>query len=168
MLNLSDIATCFFLFCLQNTILYVFPDYAPNLMIPAISLIGLRGGALRGAVAGLWAGFLMDVMSPDKPGFFMIAFSMAGFFSGVSSARLFRESLLTEVLLPALYYYLICLTQLFMIKRNLQEPLSLAILAEAVVLWKWVFTILASPVIFAVLRGKPRSSRFLSSPNALR
>jgi rod shape-determining protein MreD len=55
---------------------------APDLMLVTLVAVALLNGAVFGAVAGFWAGFLLDVAMIQTLGFSSLLLTLAGFWTG--------------------------------------------------------------------------------------
>lgn len=71
-------------------------------MICAVVFYALSEGADFGLVAGLWAGFLLEVFVVGKFGFQMALWGAAGFFTGFLSTKIFPESFPAQLFVPLL------------------------------------------------------------------
>ena len=74
-------------------------NLTPMISLMSVIALGLLLGRRRGALLGLLAGFLMDVMVNDPYGLMTLLMTGAGFFSGFAG-RKFMSRMWTSVLTP--------------------------------------------------------------------
>ena len=151
-----------FLFLVQNTLHYVFPQIVLPFLLSGVIFYALTEGPVFGAVIGCFAGFLLDILGTGKIGGSMAIFSLIGVFTGFSSTKIFYDSFFTQALLPMLSQYAVYVLNLFFIKTFTGvENADLAILKEAFFLSQPWFSILASLTVFSFLKkvSMPRHSR---------
>jgi rod shape-determining protein MreD len=152
------------LFLAQNGLNYLFYSKAPALVLVGVLFYALSEGSSFGTVVGLWAGFLIDLFGTGRPGLCMSTLAVAGYFSGVISSKVFQDSLLTEIFLPASALYFVTLAEVWILRSQAGETTGLGLLAEAFLPWPFVMTAISSPWLFGRLRrwtssaGRGRSS----------
>ncbi len=148
------------LFLAQNTLFYLFPEKAPSLVLIGVLYYALFEGALAGLVAGCWGGLLLDLFSQGSPGFFTISFAASGGLCGIASSKIFEDSWLSEVVLPAISFYGVTLAlQILWLTQN-GERLGPAVLAGSFLPWPLLTTALCAPWLFNRLRKlSPRRRR---------
>ena len=140
------------LFLAQNSLTYVFPEKAPALVLIGVLYYALAEGRTFGALIGIWGGLCIDLFGLGRPGFSMAAFAAAGFSCGFISSKIFQDSLPAEFALPVLSLYLIQLAELALLHAGSGEPLTAAMLGEALLLWPLLTTLAVSPWLFGKLR----------------
>lgn len=150
----------FALFLLQNGLLYLFPAKVPALVLTGVLFYSLTEGTPFGVVIGAWGGFLMDLFSLGRPGFFTASFAGAGFFGGLLSSKIFRDSFLAQIVLPFAGLYGVNFVQLWRLQAQAGEPVGPGLLGEAFLPWPLFLTALCSPWLFGKLRAlTPRRLR---------
>jgi rod shape-determining protein MreD len=92
----------FLLFLIQNMLGSFVPLTCAVLLVPAVIFYGLLEGAGFGFVAGLTAGFLLDLLATGPMGIHMAALGVVGAVCGQASSKIFPESVVTWALLPFL------------------------------------------------------------------
>lgn len=144
----------FLLFLIQNGFDFMLAHSLPPLLVIGIIFYALVEGPLFGLVIGAYAGFFLDLFGIGKIGNEMILFSVLGVLSGLASSKLFRESLLTQLLLPTLGNYFASLMNLVLFKIKIQEAwFDAALLGEAFMPWHLLLTAALSPILFSVLKN---------------
>ena len=93
-------AWVFVLFLSENFLRPFFPDGVPFALLLGVIFYSLSEGPDFGFVIGLFGGFLTDTLLAGPIGPASLAFSLAGFSCGLFSAKVFRESILTQLFLP--------------------------------------------------------------------
>ena len=101
----------FILFLMQNFIDYLFPGNAPALLLTGVVYYSLKEGWRTGLWLGLFAGFFTEIFGQGPLGFYMAQFAAVGVLSGLLSSKLFGDSLLTEIFLPAVAVYFSALAE---------------------------------------------------------
>ena len=142
----------FALFLAQNTLVYIFPEKAPALILIGALYYSLFEGAASGFVAGAWGGLLLDLFSQGRPGFFTAAFAVSGGLCGIVSSKIFEDSWLTEIILPFLSLYVVFLTQHLFILVRAEEPITLSAVSGAFLPWPLLTTAICAPWVFSRLR----------------
>ena len=150
----------FFLFILQNSVLYLFPEKTPALVLIGILYYSMFEGSASGFAAGIWGGFLLDLFSQGRPGFFMIAFGACGAACGVISSKIFEDSWLSEIILPVVSLYGVLLARILLLRASEGEPFTLSVFSWAFQPWLFLTTALAAPWIFARLRKLSPRQRY--------
>ena len=128
----------FILFLAQNLLDYLFPGYAPALLLTGVIYYSLKKGWRIGPGLGLFAGFFIEIFSQGPLGFYMAQFAVAGVLSGLLSSKLFGDSLPTEIFLPAAAVYF----------SALAEVIALQITAGSSSPWR-CFSLAFQPVTLA-------------------
>ena len=158
--TLGSFLWLFVLFLAQNTLFYFFPEKAPSLVLIGVLYYSLFEGALAGLVAGCWGGLLLDLLSQGSPGFFTAAFAVSGGLCGFVSSKIFEDSWLSEVVLPAVSFYGVTLALHILWRTQNGEPMGPSVLAEAFLPWPLLTTALCAPWLFGRLRKfSPRRRR---------
>ena len=150
--RLAGMFWIFVLFLAQNTLVYIFPEKAPALILIGVLYYSLFEGAVSGFIAGAWGGLLLDLFSQGRPGFFTAAFAVSGGLCGVASSKIFEDSWLTEAILPFLSLYAVLLVQKIFLLIGAEEPVKFAAISGAFLLWPLLTTALCAPWIFSRLR----------------
>ncbi|GEM_PF-1096770 len=144
----------FVLFLAQNALHYVFLRNTPPLLLVGVVFYGLSGGPVAGLAAGCFAGVFLELFSAGRIGWQMITLGLVGIAAGSLSTKLFREGLLTQILLPPLCNYLASILSLLVFQSSLRggEALGWGIFFEA---FSWPQAFLAAmtgPIIFPFLK----------------
>ena len=142
----------FVIFLAENTLNFFLREATPSLLLVTVLFFSFAEGAAFGAFAGLWAGFLLDLLGLGKPGLFMSAFACVGLASGTVSSKVFQDSLFAEILLPVVCLYGVMLAEAWAIAHASGEAAGPYLVAEAFRPWKLLSTVLISPWLFARLR----------------
>lgn len=148
----------FLFFLIQNVIQIAFGSQGVWLVLVVVLYYALGEGPLFGMTLGGFAGFLMDILGVNPMGFWIAVFALSGLVSGFFSSNLFRESLITQILLPVFFVYLISLTErIFLSVRFHQWSLWDAWIPGAYFLKEAVMVAVASPIVFYFLKkSQPR------------
>ena len=137
-----------FLFLIQETFSDVFWRLHPPLLLIGVIFYAMTEGPIFGAVIGCFAGFLLDILGVGKLGISMAIFALIGALSGFSSAKIFYDSLFTQISLPVLGQFFVCLVNLFFVKA----PAGPEILKEAFFMSQPWLVVLVSPAVFLFLK----------------
>ena len=139
----------FLFFLAQNALQFIFPCRLPSLLLLTVIFYALFEGPVFGLALGAFAGFFLDLLTANAMGPWVWTLGLTGVASGYSAKKLFRDSLLTQMLLPALGEYLVSLAHLAMAPGP--QPGALALLSQA---WSPVVieTALFSPLFFTFLK----------------
>ena len=144
----------FLLFVIQNGFDFMFSHSLPPLLVTGVIFYALVEGPLFGLVIGAYAGFFLDLFGVGRIGNEMILFAVLGVLSGLAASKLFRESLLTQILLPVLGNYYAALMNLVLFKIKIQERwFDAGLFGEAFVPWHLLLTAVLSPLIFSLLKN---------------
>jgi len=158
--RLAGLFWIFVLFLIQNSLVYVFPEKAPALVLIGVLYYSLFEGAASGFIAGAWGGLLLDLFSQGRPGFFTAAFAGSAGLCGIVSSKIFEDSWLTEVILPCLSLYAVMLAQHLFFLWRAQEPITFAVIPGSFLPWPLFTTALCAPWLFTRLRRfSPRQRR---------
>ena len=95
----------FILFLVQNSLNYLFMGNLPPLMLIGVIYYSLKQGSRFGTALGLFAGSLAEMYGQGGLGFYMTQYAAVGALSGFVSSKIFQDSLLAEILLPAAAAY---------------------------------------------------------------
>ncbi|MCG3176361.1 MAG: hypothetical protein MOGMAGMI_01310 [Candidatus Omnitrophica bacterium] len=149
------------LYLAQNAVHYALPGSPPALVLIGVVYIALYEGALAGAAAGLFAGALLEVLVPGRFGPLVVPYTLSGLLTGLLSGQLFRDSLATQVLLPAVWtVFLTAGAHLAGTASEVDGPGVVEALWLSVWSPGWFWTALAAPPVFRLLRrSRPRPSR---------
>ncbi len=142
----------FVLFLVQNSIVYLFPEKAPALVLIGVLYYSLFEGAASGFAAGAWGGLLLDLFSQGRPGFFMAAFALSGGLCGAASSKIFEDSWLTEILLPSVSLYCIFFVEHLVLQMQSGETSIASAFSNAFLFWPLFTTAVCAPWIFTRLR----------------
>ncbi len=143
----------FFLFLIQNTLDTVFACPLPPLLLIGVIFYALTEGPFFGFVIGCAAGFFLDLFGIGRIGTEMVIFGTLGALSGLAAAKIFRESLLTQILLPTLSHFIATFCNLLIFKMMLHEEWALFdLFKEALLNPQLLLTAALSPFIFRFLK----------------
>lgn len=142
----------FTIFLMENAIGFFFKENAPALLLIAVLFYSFSEGPVFGSVAGLWAGFLLDLLGVGRIGFFMTAYAGVGLLSGAVSSKVFQEGFFTEILLPAACLLVVLTAEAWIILRASDEAAGPIHLLQAQRPWKILATVVVSPWLFSTLR----------------
>ena len=143
----------FFLFLIQNTLDTVFACPLPPLLLIGVIFYALTEGPFFGFVIGCAAGFFLDLFGIGRIGTEMVFFGTLGALSGLAAAKIFRESLLTQILLPTLSHFIATFCNLLIFKMMLHEEWALFdLFKEALLNPQLLLTAALSPFIFRFLK----------------
>ena len=137
-----------FLFLIQGAFNNVFWRLHPPFLLIGVIFYAMTEGPIFGAVIGCFAGFLLDILGVGKLGVFMVIFALIGTLSGFSSAKIFYDSLFTQISLPFLSQFFVCLVNLYFI----ESPAGPGIIKEAFFMSQPWFVALVSPAVFLFLK----------------
>ena len=141
-----------FLFFFQIAAQGIFFDQTPSFVLIGVIFFALSRGPMNGFLAGLFGGFLIDLLGIGKMGYESMIFSCVGLICGYLSTFLFRDSLWTQLTVPSLANYLVQLSSLLWFGRLAGRPFQWGIFVDA---WNapGVFlTFFLSPFVFLFLR----------------
>ena len=93
------------LFFMENTLHTLFPDQIFPLVLIAVIFFALKQSAGWGALIGLWGGLLLEIFKVGPIGFTLLPMAAVGAISSFMSSKIFRESFLAQVVLPAGAFY---------------------------------------------------------------
>ena len=102
-------------------------------------------------VLGVAAGFLLDLFGQGGFGFWMLNLAGVGVLSGYASSKVFQDSLLTEIFLPALAFYFSSLAEIIFLQLRSGTFSGGEALGRAFLFWPFLGSLVFSPVIFAWL-----------------
>lgn len=131
----------------------VLPEIQLSWVLVAVVYTALGEGPIFGMMLGVFAGFLWDLLGIGRMGLSTAEMGMVGLFAGFLSTNLFRESPLTQVLLPALFVFLLTLINGGIGRFYFHETPPLFNL-------DWLFAAVSSPFIFLFLKKVQRSRRW--------
>ena len=154
-----------FLFLIQSTCHTIFPVVAAPFLVAGVIFFALTEGPAFGAVIGCFAGFFLDILGVGKLGLSMALLSSVGALTGFFSSKIFYDSLFTQIFLPVISQYLLCVMNLFLTKSFMQgESAGAEILADAFFLSQPWSAALVSVAVFSVLKkvSRPRHSRSIA------
>lgn len=141
------------LYLAQNAVHYALPEAPPALVLIGVVYIALYEGALAGAASGLLAGALLELLAPGRFGPFIVPYTAAGLLTGLLSGQLFRDSLPTQVILPAFWaLFMTAGAHLSGGSMSTDDPGTLAALSQSIFSPGWLWTAVAAPLVFSVLR----------------
>ncbi len=143
----------FLLFLLQNSLNIVFPQNTPSFVLIGVIFYALTEGPLFGFVIGCFAGIFLEMFGVGRVGYEMLILGVVGAASGFIASKVFRDSLLTQLALPALSAYFMVYLNLVIVKAALHEPLGPGLLVEAFLFPNLFWTVVLSPLIFSLLKG---------------
>lgn len=135
----------FVLFFLENALHVLFPDQTFPLLLIAVIFFALKRGMIFGALAGAWAGVLLEVFKTGVFGFAAIPLAAIGAASGFMSSKLFRESFLAQIMMPVASFYFF-------------EAVNLGIVWAPFFASQLLLTAVLSPLVFHFLKKITESS----------
>ncbi len=91
----------FVLFLLQNVLNGLFPGKTPPLLAVGVVFFALTEGPSFGLAIGCFAGLFLELFTVGRFGTEIAAMGSLGALCGFASTKLFRDSLLTQLLLPS-------------------------------------------------------------------
>ncbi len=97
----------FFLFLVQNTLGFFFALSSALILAPAVIFYGFSEGPGFGLLAGVTAGFFLDLLSTGRMGVQMAVFGILGAACGFLSSKVFRESFVTWGVVPLMAHLFI-------------------------------------------------------------
>ncbi len=139
----------------------------PNCILVGVLCYALMDGPVTGMIVGAFGGFFLDLLGTNTLGFSMFSYALSGVLVGLASTRIFRESILTEVLLPCLCYYGVTILEVISVKYQSGDSIGGEVLLEGFLGWPFLATMVVSPIIFSVI-GKPATSSRLKQPFTIR
>lgn len=104
MWNRTRTAACFWVFSLmlfQNALHFIFPAEIFPFLLIAVIFYAMSEGPGFGFAIGCFAGLFLDILAVGKIGPQTLAFGVAGLAAGGAASTLFRDSLWTQFLFPA-------------------------------------------------------------------
>ena len=143
----------FLFFLLQNAIGLALPGSHWPLAMIVVVYYALGEGPIFGMILGMFAGFLLDLLGVGKMGILTAQIGLVGLLSGFLSAHLFRESPLTQILLPPLMAFLAALMDQAIMRFYFHENQNLFN-------FDWISVIIIAPIIFTLLRRMPHGQRW--------
>ncbi len=166
-IKLSSFFWIFGLFLIQNSLNYIFPGKMPNCILVGVLCYALMDGPLTGMILGAFGGFFLDLLGTNTLGFSMFSYSLLGALVGFMSTRIFRENILTEILLPCLGYYGVTILEVMAVKYQSGESIGVEVLIEGFLVWPFLTTMIVSPFIFSFL-GKSTNPSHRNRPFTIR
>ena len=142
---MTAIIWVFLFFMFQNAIALVLGHHSLPLVLVVVTYYALGEGPVFGAGLGLFAGFLLDLLGVGKLGLQTGEMGLLGLLSGFFSVNLFRESLLTQTLLPAALTVFLTLVNGAVIRFYFHED-------HHFFSWDWLWIAGASPFVFNFLK----------------
>ncbi len=139
----------------------------PNFILIGVICYALTNGPLIGMIVGAFGGFFLDILGTTTLGFSVFSYALSGLIVGLMSTRIFRESFLTEILLPCFCYYGVTIFEVISVKYQAGESVGAEVLLEGFLLWPFLATMAVSPLIFSLL-GKPGNSSHSHRPFTIR
>lgn len=141
------------LYLIQNAVHYALPAAPPALILIGVIYVALHEGAVSGAAAGLWAGSLLELLTPGRFGPFIVPYTAAGLLTGLLSGQLFRDSLPTQIVLSGFWALFMTAGAHLAGSGSIQadDPDTLAALGLSVLSPGWLWTAAAAPLVFNAL-----------------
>lgn len=130
----------FALFLLQNALNGLFPGKTPPLLAVGVVFFALTEGPSFGLALGCFGGMFLELFAVGRLGSEIAAMGSLGLLSGFASTKLFRDSLLTQLLLPASALAAVSFARAAVTGRPASTPWDLA----------WAAAV--SPFLFAFLK----------------
>lgn len=146
------LAWVFFLFLFQNFLNTLFPGKCPPLVLIAVVFYSLEEGSLFGMGLGMAAGFLLDLFGQGGVGFWMLNLAAVGALAGYASSKVFQDSLLTEIFLPAVAFYFSTLAEIVFLQSRAGVPVGWEVSGRAFLFWPMLTSLVISPTIFGWLQ----------------
>lgn len=136
-----------------------------NLLIPVIIPVAMNEKEFSGMLFGLLTGALWDLAAPVTDGILTLIFAIAGFLTGLLTHYLFRNTLLTSILLNMItnsVYYVIVLISII---KSVSVELLPIIIKDRFILPTIISLIISIPLYFLILsihnRTKPSDKTVL-------
>ena len=143
----------FLFFLAQNAAHLVFPGVSVPLVLAAVVFYALLEGVSFGFLAGCFAGFFLDLLGIGRIGQEMAVFGCLGVFSGLVASKIFRESLFTQIVLPAFGSYFVTFSNLAILRLASGEgSVGWGIFWDALVWPQLLLTAALAPFIFRFLK----------------
>ena len=142
----------FLLFLLQNASSIIFSQKPPSFVLIGVIFYALKEGPNFGFVIGCVSGLLLEIFGVGQLGFEVLILGLVGYGSGFVALKIFGDSLLTEIILPALAAYVTIFFNLLIIKISFRESLSLGLFVEAFLFQSILLTAFLSPLVFFGLK----------------
>jgi hypothetical protein len=142
----------FIFFLFQNFLNYLLPEKCPFLLLIVVIFYSLREGPVFGMLLGAAAGFLLELFTQGRFGFWIVDLGILGVLSGYISSKIFQDSLLTGIFLPAIAFYFSTLAEIFFLQSQTWQFAEWEAVAGAFMLWPLLGTAVISPVMFAWLQ----------------
>ena len=150
----------FVLFLIQNSVHTVFLQNTPPFLLIGVIFYALSEGAAYGVLVGCFAGLFLEIFGVGKIGYQMAVLGITGGLVGFLSSQIFRESFLTQFLLPSLANYFVTLLNLLITKSVLSEDIwSAGIFQEAFSFSSFFLTSIFTPIVFYFLKSFPEAGR---------
>jgi cell shape-determining protein MreD len=130
----------FALFLVQNALNGFLPGKTPPLLAVGVVFFALTEGPSFGLAIGCFAGVFLELFAVGKLGAEIAAMGSLGALCGFASTKLFRDSLLTQLLLPASALALLSFAR----AAVTGQPASSA--------WDLAWAAAVSPFLFAFLK----------------
>ena len=145
-------AWVFILFLFQNFLNYLFPGKCPPLLLMAVIFYSLREGSLFGMGLGASAGFLLELFGQGGLGFWMVNLAAIGALSGYVSAKIFQDSLLTEIFFPGIAFYFSTLAEIIFLQSRSGALSGWEVMGRAFLCRPLLVTLALSPILFGWLQ----------------
>lgn len=130
----------------------------PDLFLVMIICLGFVLGERRGAIIGLCAGLLQDVVFGSALGFFALAKMLLGYGAGLLGRQLYREQLLAPVLLTFIGTLIHEILLYILVSRfigvGMPVELSLGRLFVPKAFYNMALTLLVYPLLFRFYNSK--------------
>jgi len=124
--------------------------WRPDLMVLVVLFIGLRFGAIQGAIAGFVLGGLQDSFSPHPVGISALASTITGFIAG--QARQFKMAYNTKMLI--LIILILLQSSIFFLIYQLQTDVSFLYLMVTRVFPNTIYTFLIGILLAVFFRAQ--------------
>ena len=143
----------FIFFLVQNGLSFIFLNQTPSLLLIGVIFYAMTQGAIFGFVIGCFGGFCLDLLGPGRMGQEIFILGFLGFLTGLASSKIFRDSLVTQVLLPFLGFTLKAFYDLWVnVSLVAREPVSFETLERAWLCPAFLWTLIFSPLCFFWLK----------------
>jgi len=133
----------------------------PHISFIVLIFVSVSLGAFSGLQLGLFLGFLLDAVSLDPFGTYMITYALLGSACGFLRGKVFAESFVSQWMIPAGAYLLLLIAMLFMagaIESVSQTPILILRLIKSS---PFIPTVIIAPFVFIL------SERLLRNQKAM-
>ena len=142
----------FILYLMQNASGIFFPQKTPILLISAVLFYAFAEGPWMGALAGAFAGLLLEIFGTGRFGAELIVLATAGFVFGRITRTFFRESVFMRFFVPVTAFYFVILFRALIFYIALGEGRDFSILDQCCPPRETLWVIIVYPLVFYFLK----------------